>query len=120
MDELLEISKALGDGSRLRAVLALREHELCLCQLIDLLGLAPSTVSKHMAQLTRAGLVRRRKDGRWHFYRLADASASPAACAALTWIIDAAREDPTAQADAARVEELMTQDLEELSACYRG
>jgi ArsR family transcriptional regulator, arsenate/arsenite/antimonite-responsive transcriptional repressor len=44
---------------------------LCLSQIIELLGLAPSTVSKHMAILHQAGLAETRKDGRWIYYRLA-------------------------------------------------
>ena len=58
------IAKALSEKSS--------DRELCLCQLIDLLGLAPSTVSKHMTVLQQAGLVQRLKQGRWHFYRLAE------------------------------------------------
>ena len=46
---------------------------------IELLGLAPSTVSKHMNILQQAGLVQRRKDGKWHFYRLAGKHDSPVA-----------------------------------------
>ena len=48
MQQVLTIAKAIGDESRARALFALREGELCLCQIIDLLKLSPSTVSKHM------------------------------------------------------------------------
>ena len=72
MREFIDINKALSDESRVRALLALRDQELCVCQLIELLGLAPSTVSKHMTILKQAGLVEGRKDGRWIYYRLAD------------------------------------------------
>jgi ArsR family transcriptional regulator, arsenate/arsenite/antimonite-responsive transcriptional repressor len=61
---------ALSDESRLRLVFALRQGELCVCQLIALLGLAPSTVSKHLSMLRDAGLVNARKEGRWVYYRL--------------------------------------------------
>jgi ArsR family transcriptional regulator len=50
--------------------MALRSGELCVCQLIKLLKLAPSTVSKHMSILKQAGLVESRKDSRWVYYRL--------------------------------------------------
>jgi len=46
--------------------------ELCACQIIEMLGLAPSTVSKHMSILRQAGLVETRKEGRWIYYRLAE------------------------------------------------
>ena len=50
-------------------------RELCVCQIVELLGLAPSTVSKHLAILKQARLVDSRKEGRWMFYRLADEDA---------------------------------------------
>ena len=71
MKALLEISRALGDETRIRALHSLRDGELCLCQIIDLLELSPSTVSRHMEILFGAGLVERRKEGRWHFFKLA-------------------------------------------------
>ena len=66
MHELTTIARALDNESRLRILMSLQAGELCLCQLIELLGLAPSTVSKHVELLRVAGLVDRRKDGRWH------------------------------------------------------
>ncbi|MDH3255427.1 MAG: metalloregulator ArsR/SmtB family transcription factor, partial [Acidobacteriota bacterium] len=75
MHHILALTKALNDQSRLRLLMATRRGELCLCQLIELLGLAPSTVSKHMTILQQAGLVDRRQEGRWAFYRLADEDA---------------------------------------------
>ncbi|MBN1602908.1 MAG: winged helix-turn-helix transcriptional regulator [Chitinispirillaceae bacterium] len=64
------ITKALSDPNRIRALCALRNGELCVCQIIELLGLAPSTISKHMSILKQAGLVDSRKDSRWVYYRL--------------------------------------------------
>ena len=77
MKQFLDITSALSDETRLRALLSLREGELCLCQIIEILTLAPSTVSKHMSVLREAGLVTARKDGRWQYYQLAETTASP-------------------------------------------
>ena len=85
MKEFLSITKAMGDESRLRALLALAGGELCLCQIIELLGLAPSTVSKHMAVLHHAGLVETRKQGRWIFYSLAEARPPLASAPPSPW-----------------------------------
>jgi len=65
-------ARALSDTRRVRMLLALQGGELCACQLIELVHLAPSTVSKHMAALRGAGLVESRKEGRWMYYRLAE------------------------------------------------
>ncbi len=78
MRDRLDVLKALADETRLRALCALRGGELCVCQLIALLELAPSTVSKHLSVLRSARLVDSRKDGRWMFYRLSTEFRAPA------------------------------------------
>lgn len=117
----LSISKALAEEARVRALVALRDGELCLCQIIDLLRpLAPSTVSKHMTILMQAGLVERRKQGRWHYYRLADEGAAPEIRRALGWALAAVGQDPVIVRDAGALRRLRRKDLEELSTCYRS
>jgi DNA-binding transcriptional ArsR family regulator len=71
MDLLRRRFLALADSSRLLALLLLEaEGELCLCQLQEVLELAPSTVSRHMQLLKDTGFVASRKDGRWVHFRL--------------------------------------------------
>jgi DNA-binding transcriptional ArsR family regulator len=119
MHEILSITKALSDETRVRALMSIRDGELCLCQIIDVLGLAPSTVSKHMNVLQQARLVQRRKKGKWHFYRLADRPAGSAASRALSWIVKELGDDSRIRQDARKVRAVRKQDLETLSACYR-
>ena len=119
MRAFLPITKALSDETRLRLLMAMRDGELCLCQLIDLTQLAPSTVSKHMAVLHQAGLVERRKDGRWHFYRLPDEALSSASEQAIAWVTESLAQEPVIREDAKRLAEIRSKDLEELSVCYR-
>jgi DNA-binding transcriptional ArsR family regulator len=120
LKEILAIAKALGDESRLRALVAVSDGELCLCQLIEVLGLAPATVSKHMNLLQQAGLVERTRKGKWRFYRLADGSTSRAVRRALEWAVEEVEGDPTLEEDARKIRKVRRQDLEELSACYRS
>ena len=75
--ELLAVMKALADPSRLRIVAALNGRELCLCQIVELVGLATSTVSRHMSILEQARLVDVRKEGRWTYFRLAGEQGGP-------------------------------------------
>lgn len=70
MKDYLAATKALSDPNRVRMLCALRGGELCVCQLIELLGLAPSTISKHLSILNQAELIDSRKEGRWVYYRL--------------------------------------------------
>jgi len=83
---ITDITRALSDPSRVRILTALRDRELCVCQLTELLGLAASTVSRHVSVLRHAGLVDYRKDGRWAYYRRAGREAPPAVRAAQRWL----------------------------------
>ena len=79
--------KALADPSRLRIVVALHGRELCLCQIVELVGLATSTVSRHMSILERARLIDARKDGRWTYFRLAGETGRPEASEAAALVL---------------------------------
>ncbi|MCE5197732.1 MAG: metalloregulator ArsR/SmtB family transcription factor [Armatimonadota bacterium] len=66
-----EAFKALGDATRARIVRMLAENgELCVCVLMEHLGMGQSAVSHHMAALRHAGLVSFRKEGQWVYYSL--------------------------------------------------
>lgn len=121
MRELLAVMKALADPSRLRIVAALDGRELCLCQLVALLGLATSTVSRHMSILERARLVDARKAGRWTYFRPAREPRRPEAAAAAALVVQALDEDATVRADARRLKQILKIDPEVLcrrrSAC---
>jgi len=73
--DTVAVYKALGHPARLRIVAMLRGGELCVCQVTAVLGSATSTVSAHLAELRRAGLIGERKDGRWVYYSLAEGVA---------------------------------------------
>lgn len=119
MNRLVKIGKAFADESRLRALGLLEPGELCLCQLIEIIGLAPSTMSKHMGVLVDAGLVEQRKAGRWRYYRLAGPDSSQEARDALGWVRSSLAEQPRVQADLAQRVDVVNRDLRELTAaCY--
>jgi ArsR family transcriptional regulator, arsenate/arsenite/antimonite-responsive transcriptional repressor len=68
-----ELFRALGDPARVRIVnlLATNAGEpICICNLIEPLGLTQPTVSHHMKRLVDAGLVEREQRGRWAFFTL--------------------------------------------------
>lgn len=74
MKAFIRVMKALSDPNRARVLKLLQEKELCVCEIQNVLGLAQSTVSKHMKLLEDAGLVNRRRQGTWILYSLADGS----------------------------------------------
>lgn len=71
MNDLVSVAKALSDPSRVRILFALRERELCVCELCDSLAMTQSTLSTHLQVIRRAELVSGRKEGKWMYYRVA-------------------------------------------------
>lgn len=64
------VMKALAHPSRLLIVHALMEHELCVCELRELLDQTLPTVSRHLSVLKNAGLLREEKRGLYIYYHL--------------------------------------------------
>jgi arsenate reductase len=100
MREILAITKALSDENRLRILMCLEDTTLCLCHITEIVGLAPSTVSKHLQVLSEAGLLTSRQDGRWRYYRWAEREGTRAAKRALQWVREGLAHDPTKAEDA--------------------
>jgi DNA-binding transcriptional ArsR family regulator len=119
MLDFINITKALSDENRVRALMMLREGELCVCQLIEMLGLAPSTVSKHMSILRQARLVQARKEGKWMYYRLPDGDAPRGVLEAVQWMRNAIVDDKQIVADGKQVKHISKLDKEKLCACYK-
>src|SRR5215470_19184254 len=72
MDQLLTMLRAAADPTRLRLLLILREAELTVSELTQILGQSQPRVSRHLKLLCDAGLLERFKEGSWVFYRAAD------------------------------------------------
>jgi ArsR family transcriptional regulator len=80
IQELELILKGCADETRLRLLNLLSDNtEVCVCDLVEVLELSQPKVSRHLAYLRRAGLVRDRKNGLWVYYRLADSASSETA-----------------------------------------
>jgi len=65
-----KVMKALAHPSRLLIVNALMDHELCVCELRELLPHNLSTVSRHLSVLKNAGLLSEEKRGLYVYYKL--------------------------------------------------
>jgi DNA-binding transcriptional ArsR family regulator len=105
----ITVLKAMGHPVRLRILAMLRGGELCVCQMTALLDLATSTVSAHLADLKRAGLVSERKEGRWVFHRLVDEDAP-----ILHSVWQTVSRDARVQADARLLRQIRKVDIAEL------
>ena len=72
MEEFTLQAKAIADPTRVRMLKLLENGELCVCHIMEILGLVQSTASKHLGVLKSAGLVESRKNGTWSYFRLAE------------------------------------------------
>ncbi|MGA3284021.1 MAG: metalloregulator ArsR/SmtB family transcription factor [Verrucomicrobiota bacterium] len=114
MREFMSITRALADPNRVRILLALRRRELCVCQITELFGLAPSTVSKHLSILHHAGLIQSRKSERWVYYRLPGKAAPVAVREALDWVKKSLCNSEQAVADVKKLNRVLKTDLAEI------
>ncbi|MFZ0430087.1 MAG: metalloregulator ArsR/SmtB family transcription factor [Acidobacteriota bacterium] len=119
LQDFMDVTRALADESRIRTLLALEQGELCVCQITEILDLAPSTVSKHMALLRQARLVDSRKEGRWIYYRLPD-DPSPAVRQALDWVCRSLKEAPEIAGDRQHLQKVICLEPEALCEIQRA
>jgi len=110
LSQATEVFKAAAHPARLRILSMLRPGGLCVCQITAVLDLAVSTVSAHLAELKRAGLVVEHKDGRWVSYSL----AADADVGELGRVWALVGDDPQVEEDARLVRGLRRIPVEEL------
>jgi len=120
MRNFMTIAKALSDQNRIRMLMALSGGELCVCQITELVGLSPSTVSRHMSILRQAGLAEGRKVGRWVYYKHPDRDVSELVRGTLDWVHSSLAKDPHIQADVKRLRGVLKLDPETLCRQQSG
>lgn len=70
MKSLVNFLKAMGEDTRVKIITMLLREEMCICELIEELGLSQSAVSHHVKILKQAELVNDRRDGKWTYYSI--------------------------------------------------
>ncbi len=106
MRKLVKSFKALADSNRIRIVKMLEIRPLCVCEITDILNLAPSTVSKHLSLLRDAEFILDWKDGKWVNYRLNDERSNEYVEQLLPLIASWLPDDTVIHEDRARVQEV--------------
>lgn len=111
LTRLVQVHKAIAHPARLRLLAALRGGPLCVCQMTALLKLATSTVSEHLSELRKAGLIADRKEGRWVEYRLDHSAVDEGLFDSIWPGLDG---DPEVKADEILLKPLRSVPLDEL------
>lgn len=70
IERVADILRLLGDRSRLTIMAALKERELCVCEIVELLGISQPAVSQHLRRLRAHDLVKAERRGQWVYYHL--------------------------------------------------
>lgn len=115
LDESVGVAKALAHPGRLRMLAMLREGPLCVCQITSVLGLSGSTVSAHLSDLRRSGLVMEQKRGKWVHYRLSETDSLRTLVEEVLRLVG---DDPQVREDARVIEALRAIPVDDL--CRAG
>lgn len=117
MEIIIQNFKALSDPTRVRVVWLLQVRgELCVCDLMEVLELPQSTVSRHLAYLRNAGLVIDQRKGVWMYYRLPE-KLTELSADILKALQSAAKDSQQAIQDRKQLEKYLT--TKRVDACER-
>jgi len=105
-DQLQRVFRVFSDPTRIRILALLEREELAVQEIMEVLGMAQSRVSRHLAILREAGLLEDRRDGTFVFYRFVSPQNAPWRD---TWalVVENLRGDATAERDAAALARAM-------------
>lgn len=117
MTQLVAVAKSFADPTRVRVIAALRERELCVCELCDALRVTQSTLSTHLQVIRAAGLVQTRKQGKWIYYAL-DPASLQLVDSVFGFFSGTLRSDKTLQRDHQQIVRRLAE--REDGACCRG
>ena len=71
-DKLIDFYKLLGDSTRSKILFAIDQHEMCVCDIANVLGMTKSAVSHQLKLLKESKLIKSRRDGKEVLYTLDD------------------------------------------------
>lgn len=115
MDWLVAMLRAAGDPTRLRLLLLLRQAELTVSELIEIIGQSQPRVSRHLKLLASAGLIARFKEGSWVFYRATDEGKAAELGAAISALLSGPPE-----ADVKRLAAVREQRAADAAAYFKA
>jgi DNA-binding transcriptional ArsR family regulator len=112
------VLKSVADPTRVRILKILEGGEMCVCQLVAILELSQSTVSKHLFLLKMAWLVRERQEKKWVHYSLDGSRSGPYGKKILNCLKGWLEDDPVIGRD--RKREALARELGPADICERG
>ena len=112
------VMKSVADPTRVRILKLLEAGEMCVCQVVAILELSQSTISKHLFLLKMAGLVKERQEKKWVHYSLDGSEGVPYARKMLNTLKGWLNDDPVIGRD--RKREALAREIGPSEICDRG
>lgn len=112
------VMKSVADPTRVRILKLLEAGEMCVCQIVAVLELSQSTISKHLFLLKMAGLVKERQEKKWVHYSLDGSEGAPYARKLLKTLKGWLNDDAVIERD--RQRETLARELGPSFICERG
>ncbi len=100
--DLPRLFAALSDRTRLRLINLMRGREVCVCYFVEILGQSQPKISRHLAYLRAAGIVRARREGKWMHYSIQQPD-DPGAETVFEATLHTLWSDPEMQSDLSRL-----------------
>ncbi len=94
LSEMEKFFLALADKTRLRLLNLMRDGEICVCFLVEVLKESQPKISRHLAYLRGAGIVEARREGKWMHYKIIEPKDNYAVQilqSTLSWLISQER-----------------------------
>ena len=105
LEPMVQCLQALGDENRLRILMLLRERDLCVLEIIGVLGISQPLASSHLAVLRKAGLATAIREGRRMRYRLSEEARHGGKHRLMQQVAAAVASEPRIESDRARLAE---------------
>lgn len=118
MNKLVVMLRAVGDPTRLRLLLLLRQAELTVSELIDIVGQSQPRISRHLKLLCEAGLLERFKEGSWVFHRAVEDGCGAALGALLAKLAE--EEDDLYAIDVQRLNLVREERAKQAAAYFKA
>ena len=112
------VMKSVADPTRVRILKLLEAGEMCVCQVVAVLELSQSTISKHLFLMKMAGLVRERQEKKWVHYSLGGSEGIPYARKMLAMLKGWLNDDPVIERD--RKRDALAREIGPVGICERG
>jgi ArsR family transcriptional regulator len=93
---------ALADRTRLRLLNLIAGREVCVCYLVEILRQSQPKISRHLAYLRKAEVVKARREGKWMHYRI-ERPNDAAAASILDAVLESLKSDRAMQSDLTRL-----------------